>query len=154
MTPQYVIPDAYAALSGAPYPWSLPFDQPLAEARIFLRHLGIDRAKLMRLFRRPGDPDNVAIAAEELGLSAADRRQLAAGKPSEPWRLWGMPPASAGHSWHDPLATDIPLLLKRAQLQFADARGATRYRTRSTAAGQSSSPPSTPASSTNTPWSA
>ncbi len=39
--PEHVHAPAYTVLSQAVYPWDLPFDLPLEEARTYLRHLGV-----------------------------------------------------------------------------------------------------------------
>lgn len=66
--PQYTIDAAYAAGKLGDYTrsFSAPFHQPLAVARPFLAHLGIDRTDLMRAFGTAA----ADIATEELGLSS------------------------------------------------------------------------------------
>jgi peptidoglycan hydrolase-like protein with peptidoglycan-binding domain len=74
----YVTPDAPSArarLDRAVYPWTLPFDGPLAAARADLRHLGVDRADLMAAFDDGPLPN--ALAAERLGLDPATFETIA-----------------------------------------------------------------------------
>ena len=60
--PQYVNDEAYTILATAINTFTTPFHQPLAEARPFLAHLGIERTDLMRAF----SADETDIAYEEL----------------------------------------------------------------------------------------
>src|SRR5438876_3216671 len=50
--PEHVNDEAYQKLSQGVYPWDLPFDLPVEEARKFLEHLGVSRLELMRKFQR------------------------------------------------------------------------------------------------------
>jgi hypothetical protein len=59
-------PAAQPRLDRAIYPRSLPFDGPLAAARSYLRHLGVERADLMAAFA--DGPLTNPLAAERLGL--------------------------------------------------------------------------------------
>ncbi|WP_437991268.1 neuraminidase-like domain-containing protein [Sorangium sp. So ce145] len=97
---QVVYDKAYELLAAQRYPWRLPFNQGLEEARLYLDHLGVPRAHLMEVFRREDGVDpaeyGVHIALERLRLSEEDRRLLAgtppAGAPGpfEPWMHWGL----------------------------------------------------------------
>jgi hypothetical protein len=119
--PEHVLPSAYALLAEAPFPWSLPFDLPLLEARTYLEHLGVPRHDLRRRLRRAADGAvEPGASADELGFSPGDRALLASGDPAEPWTLWGLPPAAGGATWHAPLEADVPLLLRQTDLELAD----------------------------------
>ena len=78
--PQYKNERAYERLRQAAYPWSLPFDLWEAEARTYLEHLGTSRQGLAEAFAPGLDREVVlndpAIAAQVLGLSAAERLQI------------------------------------------------------------------------------
>ena len=96
--PEHVNPAAYAVLRGEVYPWNLPLDLPTEEVRVFLDHLRNPRHELMaEMF--PGGPtaalDDVAIAAEYLGLSDAERQCItdtvqAPNPARQPWEYWGL----------------------------------------------------------------
>lgn len=70
-SPQNVNHAVYTELATTIAPISLPFDRALTEARVFLRHLGVDRIVLQRAFVVPElgatDPE---IDEEALGLFA------------------------------------------------------------------------------------
>lgn len=72
--PQYTNDTAYATLANATNSFVLPFHQPLAEARPFLAHLGIERTDLMRAFgaMRTSPPSDTDIAFEELRIVKPD----------------------------------------------------------------------------------
>ncbi|WP_438010622.1 neuraminidase-like domain-containing protein [Sorangium sp. So ce321] len=107
---QSVHDKAYELLATQHYPWRLPFNLGQEEARIYLDHLGVPRARLMEALRRgsgfePADYD-VQLALEQLRLSGEDRRLLD-GKPppetieqSAPWLHWGL--SQNGNSIPDP----------------------------------------------------
>lgn len=105
--PEHTNAAAYATLAGAVYPWLLPFDLPLAEARTYLGLLGTDRVALMRTFGEPAGPGSepaVATATEGLGLSAFEADiitggPLASGNP--PWAYWGL--SEDGNTVSDPV---------------------------------------------------
>lgn len=78
--PEHLDPMAYQVLreitGGSPpvYPWVLPFDLWAEETRAYLAHLDVDRGTLLEEFRlvnEPGSgyPDNIDVAAEQLGLT-------------------------------------------------------------------------------------
>jgi hypothetical protein len=135
--PQFVNAAAYTTLAGAVYPWNLPFDLPLAEARTYLGQMGLDRVKLIRAFQKSaGYPSAQArqIAVEMLGLSAIEADiitggALAAGNQS--WQYWGL--SQNGNSVADPydptqtvtggwiaVLTQARVLLTRANLQYQE----------------------------------
>lgn len=71
--PEYVNADAYAALKGASYAFTLPFDLDHAEASAYFARFDVSRADLMLAFQAAGTPTDEAIAAETLGLTASER---------------------------------------------------------------------------------
>jgi peptidoglycan hydrolase-like protein with peptidoglycan-binding domain len=137
--PQYVNENAYAKLAGpkAVYPWTLPFDLALAEARAYLAQLGLDRVQLLRMFRRPaGYPSTQArsIAVETLGFSAVEADVVTGGAltaGNQSWDYWGLtqtgnnivdpydPSKVISGSWTDVLA-QTRVLLTRAGLTYQE----------------------------------
>jgi hypothetical protein len=104
--PEHVNAAAYTTLAGAVYPWGLPFDLPLAEARTYLGHLGADRVALMAAFQPlPVDPwpNAVAVAIEGLGLLAVEADIIIGGPlaVSDSWEYWGL--AESGNTVSDPV---------------------------------------------------
>ena len=76
--PGYINPAAYDKLKEAKYPWSLPFDLWVEEARAYLGQLGVKRHELMEVFSGNGadSPSEREILAETLGLTPAERSLL------------------------------------------------------------------------------
>ena len=75
--PQYTNTAAYDTLAADTSSFALPFHQPLAEARPFLAHLGIERTDLMRAYQASGTPTNVDIAFECTGIFTAKEKAAA-----------------------------------------------------------------------------
>jgi hypothetical protein len=71
--PEYVNAGAYNTLKGAEYAFTLPFDLDHAEAKAYFTRFDVSRAELMQAFQTAGNPADEAIAAETLGLTAAER---------------------------------------------------------------------------------
>jgi hypothetical protein len=71
--PEYVNAGAYTTLKGAEYAFELPFDLDHAEAKAYFARFDVSRAELMKAFQTAGSPADEAIAAETLGLTAAER---------------------------------------------------------------------------------
>jgi peptidoglycan hydrolase-like protein with peptidoglycan-binding domain len=137
--PQYVNQMAYAKLAGpvAVYPWTLPFDLPLAETRAYLRQLGLDRVQLLHTFQKPmGYPSGQAraIAVETLGFTAVEADIVTGGTlvaSNHSWDYWGL--AETGNTVVDPYDptktivgawTDVleqaRVLLSRAALSYVE----------------------------------
>ena len=76
-------------LEGAKFPLSLPPGLPLQEARLFLNHLQVPRARLLELLA-PQDANGWAI--EYLGLSAAEATLVTSPGPAL-YEAWGFPAA-------------------------------------------------------------
>ncbi len=76
--PEYVNEKAYEALGQAAFAFDLPFDLHHVEAKGYFNRFGIDRAELMRAFQSAGGPDDAAIAAEQLDLTDAEWKIIAA----------------------------------------------------------------------------
>jgi Tc toxin complex TcA C-terminal TcB-binding domain/Neuraminidase-like domain len=108
--PQNRNPAAYRLLRTAEFPWSLPFDLPLAELRAYLDRLGLPRAQLLELLAAPtARLADHALARETLGLSkpAAD---LAATPDTSAalWRRWGLTVVGNSATVRD-TTTDTPV---------------------------------------------
>jgi peptidoglycan hydrolase-like protein with peptidoglycan-binding domain len=102
--PEYLNQSAYDTLSKTTsvYPWVLPFNLPLTEARRYLTQLGTTRAALMKRFTpqpdylapQPGYQANGVspLAVEMIGLSAAetDTSLSATATSSQLWLFWGL----------------------------------------------------------------
>ena len=137
--PQYTNTNAYARLGQAStvFPWNLPFDFALAEARTYLGQLGLDRAQLVRTFQKPaGYPSDQArfLAVETLGLSAVEADIITAGSlasANHSWDHWGLaqngntivdpydPTKTVTGTWIDVL-TQTRVLLTRASLTYQE----------------------------------
>lgn len=106
LSPQYVNAQAYLRLAGAFYPWSLPFERPLLEARLGLAAQQSSLAAVLEHFA-PGSPQQRRarrdVALERLGLGSLDFdlvtwTQTPAGPDVQlaaPWLHWGFAAASA-----------------------------------------------------------
>jgi hypothetical protein len=114
--PEHINNNAYDLhhLGGKFYPWNLPWNLPLEEVRLWLRHLGVERHELMKVFRpASGEPADIDIASEYLGLSPADRKIINDtflkpnhAKPHS-WEFWGL---EQTHNWiPNPVEPDQPL---------------------------------------------
>jgi len=146
--PQHVNGNAYAKLAPAGYPWSLPFNLPVEQARAYLHQLGVERYQLMEALQTSWAAlADDAIAAEYLGLSTvaagiitgavtADPNQPpVTGVTDRPWTFWGFAtetvtvhdpsqPASNSDanlhgSWVDVLKR-VPIFLSQSGLAYGD----------------------------------
>ncbi|OLE54053.1 MAG: hypothetical protein AUG51_10120 [Acidobacteria bacterium 13_1_20CM_3_53_8] len=80
--PQYTNDAAYAKLTQAVYPPSMPFHQPLEVARLYLKHLGSSRYEMMKSFQRAGQPTDLEISSEHLRLSNFERDLITNATPT------------------------------------------------------------------------
>jgi hypothetical protein len=135
--PQYVNKAAYEKLAGAVYPWTLPFDLPLAEARAYLGQLNLSRAQLIETFQKPAGYPSAqaqALAIERLGLSAMQADIVTAGPLASKfnaWEYWGLtersnsivdpddPTKTISGFWIEVLS-EVRVLLARAALDYRD----------------------------------
>lgn len=109
--PEYLNQGAYATVAAEVFPWTLPFDLGLAQARGYLGNLKVQRYALMQAFQAsPGAPDPTdaaltgadALAAESLGLSPLGWKILTGQSGHQPWELWGIPQADWQNVWTKP----------------------------------------------------
>jgi hypothetical protein len=136
-------PTAYRALRRAEYPWTLPFDLPLAETRAFLDALGQPRSRLRELVTPPAQRDgDDALAREILGLSPATARLITEPATDDAlWSRWGLADAGGPTSLRDAateqwftgsalsLLSRVSLLLQQSGLTLDEVRDVldTRY---------------------------
>jgi hypothetical protein len=148
LSPQYVNAQAYQRLAGAFYPWSLPFERPLLEARLGLAAQQTSLVAVLEGFAPGSAPERRArrdVALERLGLGSLDFdlvtwTQTPAGADvqlADPWLHWGFAAASASAAdpvpdpadrttpitagdWVALLAGRLDLLLDRGQLEMDD----------------------------------
>lgn len=136
-------PLAYEKLSAsdAYFPWSLPYDFPLAETRETLRAAGVPRLSLLELTTASADRyKSKTIAQERLGLSSAEwdlinttSVQTSGGAKSEFWKIWGISSTiqtirdtftdldiTAAPFGNDGLLTRVSIILQQARLSFAE----------------------------------
>ncbi len=95
--PQWVDTTAYARLAdpAVVFPWTLPFDLRLSEARAYLGQIGVERVQLMRIFGPwPATaPLHLAsLAIEGLLLSRAEADIITGATARQPWESWGLGP--------------------------------------------------------------
>lgn len=100
--PEHTHRDAYNSLRQAVYPWRQPFNLPIEEARLYLRHLTVQRHELLAVFLRGATPDpesNYQVACEYLGLTPEEASIISGsttGGPTNPgsnpgaWNFWGL----------------------------------------------------------------
>jgi hypothetical protein len=82
---------AYARLRNAQFPWSLPFDLPLAELRALLDRAGCSRRRLLELWLAADALASEALAREALGLSPQQVAQITVSRAApELWAVWGL----------------------------------------------------------------
>jgi hypothetical protein len=114
--PQYLNLGAYDLLSNQFYPWSLPFNLWIEEARIYLARLAVQRHELMRTFQQRlplDDPPEIAIVTEYLGLTTLKRQIITGQSATSVLVLWGYPPNS-------PLSNKVRVFLERTGLTYAE----------------------------------
>jgi hypothetical protein len=136
----------YQKLSNAVFPTTLPFDMPVEEARTYVRHLGVTRLELMKLFCPvnqasfvPTPPVNsitdYAIYTELLGLTVVeativDGTHIYCTIP-EVFRFYGSPTATASYpdpmdpgtmlpaaQWENLLSSRIDVLIQQAGITY------------------------------------
>lgn len=91
-SPEYVNAAAYTSIAGGKAAFGLPFDLFHTETRAFLSAAGVDRATLMEALAVPSQD---VIAAETLGLSAAERALIFAPSVADQPAIWAVPGPTA-----------------------------------------------------------
>ena len=133
--PEQFNPLAYDKIREAIYPWNLPLDLWVEEARLYLDHLGVHRYELMETFFE-GDPSNVLIdpgvAREYIGLIERESAIITGKETGKIWELWGLSeidndiadPAdgrapNATGKWNEVLKR-VSIFLKQSDLKYAE----------------------------------
>jgi hypothetical protein len=136
--PQYTDDQAYQPLQLAVYPFTLPFNRPVAVARAYLKHLGSSRYEVMAAFQK----DQAApvaqrgFSSEYLGLTAEEYQivTLTSFDPSVPTPLpplrtyYGYTSDQVGRPENNPVVTklwkdalgDVPEFLQRTGIAYTD----------------------------------
>lgn len=95
--PEYTNPSAYIKLQGEVFPFNLPFDLWLTQARAYLKHLGVPLPRLLELFQQK-QADDVTLVPSDLQVDCAwleigeTERQILTGTLAgkQPWDYWGL----------------------------------------------------------------
>ncbi|MFA0963524.1 neuraminidase-like domain-containing protein [Roseivirga sp. BDSF3-8] len=90
--PYHVNADAYDVLKKAVYAFGLPFDLDHAEASAYFERFGIGRADLMKALQSSGNPADIAIATERLGLTTQEKNIIVtidSGNQASYWNTQG-----------------------------------------------------------------
>jgi len=113
--PEHLGFDAYKPLATTTYPWTLPFDLSLEEARVYLQHLGVTRFDVMRTLASSSTPDEKTLATELLGMTASEWDTIAAAA--------AVADGTADPNWGGMAPTDpapVSTFLERSGLVAAD----------------------------------
>lgn len=132
---------AYSPLQDdAVYPYTLPFNYPLEEARIYLSNLGMSRADLLQVFyplqggaNFTNDLNDFLLAAEMLGISPEEAVIITNMSEANPWLHYGFDketgftpvadPADSSNiidkgSWSDVLQSRVDVFLQQTGLSY------------------------------------
>jgi hypothetical protein len=93
--PAYVNANAYAALQSSTFAFKLPFDLNHTEGKAYFSRFDILRSELMRDFQAAGFPTAQSIAAEQLGLTDAERSIIVTPDPTNQQQYWNTTTATA-----------------------------------------------------------
>lgn len=128
--PEYLNQKAYDILAGEVFPWGLPFDLGLSQARGYLSNLKVQRSALMQALQAsPSDPDPTdgsltsadAVACESLGLSPLGWKILTGASGHQPWDLWGVAQADWLNVWTKAApGPTVQQFLTQAGIEFDD----------------------------------
>lgn len=98
--PEHVQASAYTFLREEVYPWNLPLNLPMEEARVYLGHLGLPRHALMETFFQ-GTPSaalsDLEIACEYLGLTMEEANIITGSTTGG--TAWSVPTVGAWNFW-------------------------------------------------------
>lgn len=110
--PQYQQDPAYATLSGADYPWILPFNLVHEETKVFSQIAEIKLFEIFELFNQ----DAERVARTHLGISQEAWNKIAkpAGNPEALAKNWGTTASQFA------LLDQVPEILARSDLSYQD----------------------------------
>jgi hypothetical protein len=121
-----VVDGPYVTLANSCYPFTLPFNLPIAVARTYLQWLGTSRYQVMNAFQTDQGLAGPAIDAEYLQLDPYTYQLLTGttitGQPAPPppaADLYGDPPAAPNGTWEASLAS-VPTFLQQTGIQATD----------------------------------
>lgn len=119
--PQYRNSAAYAELGKSVFPWNLPFELPIEEARAFLGQLGVSRPSLIEALRPlpspfvPNSAVAIGLASERLSITDTERKIIvgeALTPPRLPADFWGAAPVA--------VLSTVEALLEASGLSYAE----------------------------------
>jgi hypothetical protein len=116
--PQYIDREAYERLRQAIYPASLPFHEPLAVARAYLGHLGVQRRDLLKSLARDKGPDD-ALLAENLEMSP-EEFSIVSKPPTQLWRHFGFEAEQVGGIQYTQVLAHAPTFLSTTGISFQE----------------------------------
>ncbi len=129
-SPEYINLQAYSILAQAVFPWGLPFDLGLAQARAYLANLNIQRHALMHIFQpnlAAPDPTDAsmtsadAVAADYLGLSPMGWKLLLGTSGAAAWVSWGVSQSDWQNIWTAAgKGPTVQLFLDQSGISFQD----------------------------------
>ncbi len=129
--PEHLNPAAYDELAQAFYPWDLPFDLWMEEARTYLGHLGVSRAQLIdRLGDHASGSTSRRVASERLGMTELDWSIVAGETSVDAYELWGWDGLWDGeeHGWKASLERKVSTLLDHSGLAYEELEDLLRSR--------------------------
>lgn len=88
--PENLYVPTYDRLKQATFPWTLPFDLWVEQARIYLEHIGIRRYELMETLKPDQRFLDMAVAQEHLGLIKEEADLITTVDSSDSWKYWGL----------------------------------------------------------------
>jgi peptidoglycan hydrolase-like protein with peptidoglycan-binding domain len=115
----------YPTLAQQTFPFSLPYNQPIAVARTYLDHLRTSRYQLLSTFQVPPAGNQAAVDAEFLGmdpylyqlLTGQSVTGAAAPASPPPYALYGYTAATAGWESH---VGQVPVFEQRTGIAITD----------------------------------
>jgi hypothetical protein len=142
--PEHINYDAYTELKNAVYPQALPFNLPVEEARVYLKHLGVEKSQLMSAFAggtKEAAFDDFIINMESLGFSLQEA-QILSGETtgnisgsSGPWNFYGFDKSSgykplidpadtskqiSGGNWETAITSRVDVFLQQTDLVYKE----------------------------------
>lgn len=116
--PEYVNLDAYAALAASSAAFTLPFDLAYREALSYFTTFDVRRASLMKALQVSTGPSDADVAADALGLSAAEHALVVTAAPAGQQAIWTTPTVAASAT-----LTNVDAFVTRSRLDYPDLLG-------------------------------